>query len=208
MLDKLRAKKRLRVSGNIHLTEFGYQTNPPDKAVGISLANQTTYLQQAAFVAWKTKRVRGLSFYQWDDEPVVNRGGGTKRYSGWQTGLRFNDGTPKPVLSTFPAPFVIERKGKAKSVRLWGQVRPNADPTIFVQIKPKGAADFTDVAPVTTAERRHVDVPADDPDGRGVPLPLDAGADAHRGRLPLPSFSGVVDPSKSEKTEMRAGSAL
>jgi len=36
--------------------------------------------------------VRGLSFYQWDDEPVVNRGGGTKRYSGWQTGLRFNDG--------------------------------------------------------------------------------------------------------------------
>ncbi len=180
VLDKLRAKKRLRVSGNIHLTEFGYQTNPPDKAVGISLANQTTYLQQAAFVAWKSKRVRGLSFYQWDDEPMVNRGGGTKRYSGWQTGLRFNDGTPKPVLSTFPAPFVIERKGKAKSVRLWGQVRPNADPTIYVQIKPKGAADFTDVAPVTTSADGTWTLQADDPDGRGVPLPLDAGADAHR----------------------------
>ena len=135
-----RRSKRLRVSGNIHLTEFGYQTNPPDKAVGISLAKQTKYLQQAAFMAWKSKRVRGLSFYQWDDEPVVNRGGGTKRYSGWQTGLRFNNGKPKPVLSTFPAPFVIERKGKAKSVRLWGQVRPDADRTIVVQIRPKGAA--------------------------------------------------------------------
>ena len=87
-------------------------------------------------MAWRAKRVRGLSFYQWDDEPVVNRGGGTKRYSGWQTGLRFNDGKPKPVLSTFPAPFVIERKGKAKSVRLWGQVRADADPTIIVQVRP------------------------------------------------------------------------
>ena len=103
-LDRLRAKKHLRVSGNIHLTEFGYQTNPPDKAVGISLANQTQYLQQAAFVAWKTKRVRGLSFYQWDDEPVVNRGGGTKRYSGWQTGLRFTTASPSPCSRRSPPP--------------------------------------------------------------------------------------------------------
>ena len=84
--------------------------------------------------------MRGLSFYQWDDEPVVNRGGGTKRYSGWQTGLRFNDGKPKPVLSTFPAPFVIERKGKAKSVRLWGRCARTPTGRSSVQIKPKGAA--------------------------------------------------------------------
>jgi hypothetical protein len=206
-LDKLRARKRLRVSGTIHLTEFGYQTNPPDKAVGISLANQTKYLQQAAFVAWKSKRVRGLSFYQWDDEPIVNRGGGTKRYSGWQTGLRFHSGKPKPVLSTFPAPFVIERKGKARAVRLWGQVRPNADKTIVVQIRPKGAADFADVAPVTIAG-----------DGTWTyKLTIQAGAQ-YRYRwtpaptltepAPGPSFSGVVDPSKTERTAMRAGSSL
>ncbi|WP_157592105.1 cellulase family glycosylhydrolase [Solirubrobacter soli] len=206
-LDKLRAKKRLRVSGNIHLTEFGYQTNPPDKAVGISLANQTKYLQQAAFVAWKSKRVRGLSYYQWDDEPVVNRGGGTKRYSGWQTGLRFNNGKPKPVLSTFPAPFVIERKGKATSVRLWGQVRPSSSGEVVVQIKPKGAADYTDVATVKTAA-----------DGTWTHrLTIQTGA-LYRyrwtpatfvpGAVPAPSFSGSVDPSKSEKTEMRTGSAL
>src|SRR3712207_7318945 len=36
------------------------------------------YLQQAAYIAWKTKRVRGLSFYQWDDEPAKNLGSGTK----------------------------------------------------------------------------------------------------------------------------------
>ena len=108
MLDRLRAKRRLRIGRTFHLTEFGYQTSPPDPAAGIALTLQTRYLQQAAYIAWKYKRVSGLSFYQWDDEPAVNRGSGTKRYSGWQTGLRFNNGTPKPVLSTMPAPFVID----------------------------------------------------------------------------------------------------
>jgi hypothetical protein len=207
VLDKLRARKRLRVSGKIHLTEFGYQTNPPDKAVGISLANQTKYLQQAAFVAWRSKRVRGLSFYQWDDEPVVNRGSGTKRYSGWQTGLRFNDGKPKPVLSTFPAPFVIERKGKATSVRLWGQVRPASSGEIVVQVKPKGAAGFTDVATVKTAA-----------DGTWTHrLAIQTGARYRYrwtpaaflpGATPEPRFSGTVDPSKTQRTQMRTGSAL
>ena len=94
VLDRLRAKRRLRIGRTFHLTEFGYQTSPPDPAAGIALTLQTRYLQQAAYMAWKYKRVSGLSYYQWDDEPVVNRGSGTKRYSGWQTGLRFNNGRP------------------------------------------------------------------------------------------------------------------
>ena len=144
--------------------------------------------------------MRGLSFYQWDDEPIVNRGGGTKRYSGWQTGLRFNDGKPKPVLSTFPAPFVIERKGKAKSVRLWGQVRPNADPTISCRSSPRARPTSRDVAPVTTSA-----------DGTWTyRLTIQTGA-AYRYRwtpaptltvaAPAPSFSGIVEPSKSAKTD-------
>ena len=94
--------------------------------MGISLTLQTRYLQQAAYLAYKYKRVSGLSFYQWDDEPVVNRGSGTKRYSGWQTGLRFNSGKPKPVLSTMPAPFVIDVPHGRSSGLMWGQVRPDA----------------------------------------------------------------------------------
>ena len=85
-IDKLRARKRLAVSKTIHLTEFGYETSPPDPAAASRTTLQTKYLQQAAYIAWATKRVRGLSFYQWDDEPSCNLGSGTKRYSGWQTG--------------------------------------------------------------------------------------------------------------------------
>ena len=157
-------------------------------------------------MAWNAKRVRGLSFYQWDDEPVINRGSGTKRYAGWQTGLRFNNGKPKPVLSTFPAPFVIERKGEASSVRLWGQVRAEADPSIVVQVRPRGAAGYQDLATVRTS-----------PDGTWTyRLTFAAGA-SYRYRwtpkpsladlAPEPHFSGSVDPSRSEKTTLRAGSA-
>ena len=92
------------------------------------LALQTRYLQQAAYIAWASKRVRGLSFYQWDDEPVENRGAGTKRYAGWQTGLRFINGKPKPVLCPLPAPFVIDQARAARPALLWGQVRPDSTP--------------------------------------------------------------------------------
>lgn len=150
LLDRLRATRRLRIGRTFHLTEFGYQTSPPDPAAGISLTLQTRYLQQAAYVAWKYKRVSGLSFYQWDDEPVVNRGSGTKRYAGWQTGLRFNSGRPKPVLSTMPAPFVIDLPRGRTTGLLWGQVRPDAQPQVEILIRPRGEARFRPFATVNT----------------------------------------------------------
>ena len=52
-IDKLRARKRISMSKTIHLTEFGYETSPPDPASGISTALQTRYLQQAAYIAWR-----------------------------------------------------------------------------------------------------------------------------------------------------------
>jgi hypothetical protein len=150
VLDRLRSKRRLRIGRTFHLTEFGYQTSPPDPAAGIALTLQTRYLQQAAYIAWKYKRVSGLSYYQWDDEPTVNRGSGTKRYSGWQTGLRFNNGTPKPVLSTMPAPFIIDLPRGRTSGVMWGQVRPDAKPEVEVLIRPRGEADFRSLTTVRT----------------------------------------------------------
>ena len=58
VLDRLRSKRRLRIGRTFHLTEFGYQTSPPDPAAGIALTLQTRYLQQAAYIAWKYKRVQ------------------------------------------------------------------------------------------------------------------------------------------------------
>ena len=127
LLDRLSARGRLKLPRGrvpIHLTEFGYQTSPPDHAIGISVAEQSLWLQQASYLAWRDPHVRSLFFYQWEDEPVRYRGPGTPAYSGWQSGLLYVNGEPKPALASFLAPLVLDRKpGQADAVA-WGQVRP------------------------------------------------------------------------------------
>lgn len=206
-IDKLRARKRVSVSKTIHLTEFGYETSPPDPASGISTTLQTKYLQQASYIAWATKRVRGLSFYQWDDEPTRNLGSGTKRYSGWQTGLRYNDGRPKPVLSIMSAPFVIDQKKGSKSGVLWGQVRADAQPQVTIEVRGKGSSEFTTVQTLNTKA-----------DGTWTKkLNPQAGAAYRYKWTPKPTLldpnpqartSGIIDLSKSEKSQYKAAAAL
>ncbi len=198
-LDKLQGRRRLLISGGVDLTEFGYQTSPPDHAVGVTLAQQARYLQQASYIAWRSPRVRGLSFYQWDDEPVISRGRGSRAYSGWQSGLRFVNGKPKPALATFPAPFVIDRGRRVA----WGQVRPDAAPLATLMIRPHGETAFRDLQDVALAA-----------DGTfAKTLALQAGA-AYRFRwtpaptlldpLPAPRLSGIVNLAVSEKSKLRA----
>jgi hypothetical protein len=202
-LDKLRHRHRLRISSNIRLTEFGYETSPPDKASGVSTAKQARYLQQASYLAWKYKRVRGLSFYQWDDERTQNLGKGTKRYSGWQTGLRFNDGKPKPALSVTPAPFVIDKTAKSSRAVLWGQVRPAADRRVTIQMRKKGSKTWTNVVAVSTvtdglwSRKMKVNKTAS---YRYEWTPAATLTDPH----PAARTSGTVDLAKKEKTRYHA----
>jgi hypothetical protein len=205
-IDKLRARKRLRVSKNIHLTEFGFETNPPDPASGISLALQARYLQQATYIAWASKRVRGLSFYQWFDEPTVNLGSGTKRYSGWQTGLRTNKGLAKPVLSVMPAPFVIDQKPGSASGLLWGQVRPPAQSQVVVEERPRGATDFREVArlnlpPDGVWTRRLTLTPRAAYRYRWTPKPSPSEP------APVERTSGIIDLNVKEKSRYKASVA-
>jgi hypothetical protein len=139
--------------------------------------------------------VRSLSFYQWDDEPVISRGPGTRAYTGWQSGLRFVNGQPKPALAVFPAPLVVDR---TRSL-LWGQVRPAAASTVTLQIRRPGG-DFMDFE----------DVPLE-ADGAFLRRVTLAPGVAYRYRWTdasmTPRFSGVVDLAKPEKTQLRAASS-
>jgi hypothetical protein len=207
VLDRLQDRGRLLTGGAVHLTEFGYQTSPPDHAIGITLTQQTRYLQQAAFIAWRSPRVRSLSFYQWDDEPVIYRGRGTRAYSGWQSGLRFVTGKPKPVLSTFAAPFVIDRPAGRSSALLWGQVRPEAEPGVTLLIRPRGASEFRELAQVATAAdgswtRRITVTPGASYRYRWTPAPTLAEP------APQPRVSGIVDLAGSQRSPLRAGAAV
>jgi hypothetical protein len=99
----------------LYLTEYGYETNPPDRGRGVSTARQSSYLQQARYMAWRHPRVRNLTQYAWKDEPMRADG------AGWQSGLRFVDGRPKAALTGFRRPFWAARLSPGL-VRVWGQV--------------------------------------------------------------------------------------
>lgn len=110
----------------LYLDEHGYETSPPDRSRGVSNATQSTYLQQAAYIAWQHDRVRNLTNYVWRDEPMRADG------AGWQSGLLRHDGRAKGALATFPTPFWAVRRSRT-AVRLWGQVRPGGTHTVTIQ---------------------------------------------------------------------------
>ena len=128
-LDKLRSLKRIKSAKklNLYLDEFGYQTNPPDVFTGVSLKTQDEWLQRAAYQAWRNPRVKLFTQYLWKDEPRSLN----DEFGGWQSGLRFQDGDPKPSLKHFPTPFAID---SARN-RLWGQVRTRDVSSVKVQRK-------------------------------------------------------------------------
>jgi hypothetical protein len=116
---------------NFYITEYGYETNPTDARNGVSPALQSRYLQQSAYIAWSTPRIKMHSQYLWRDDGAV---------SGFQTGLHFSDGSPKPSLGTFPHPFWVDTKrGRTRAV-IWGQVRPDGVSSVRVFQQVGGGA--------------------------------------------------------------------
>ena len=133
LLDSLQEDGRIiGTSGplGIWLDEYAYQTNPPDRERGVSPGRQDRYLQQAAYIAWRDPRVQMIGQYAWRDEPVD----GGRSYTGWQSGLFFSDGRPKPALAHFANPFWVD----VRRSTLWGQVRPGGAHTVEVQVRPPG----------------------------------------------------------------------
>jgi hypothetical protein len=128
VIDRIAARGGLRCTCTglipIHLTEFGYQTDPPDPYQGVSTAEQERWLQEAAYRAWRDPRIKTLVQYEWRDDPLQVKGHGASAYAGWQSGLLFADGRPKPVLDAFANPFWVTARPGDPTVTLWGQVRP------------------------------------------------------------------------------------
>jgi hypothetical protein len=83
---------RLYGPKKLWITEYGYQTNPPDPQFGVSWALQARYLTQAFAIARKNPRVDMMLWFLVRDEPVI---------SGWQSGLVTADGRKKPSFSAF-----------------------------------------------------------------------------------------------------------
>jgi hypothetical protein len=127
----------------IYLTEFGVQSKP-NPILGVSAAKQAEYDALAELIAYRDPRVAAFSQYLLRDDPVGGPPGSGVHggYVGFQTGLEYVSGRPKPLYSAWPVPLVVSRLGHGYS--LWGLARPATGPTkVTILIERRGARSYS-----------------------------------------------------------------
>ncbi|HEY6960497.1 MAG TPA: hypothetical protein VI408_01270 [Gaiellaceae bacterium] len=100
----------------IWLTEYGYQTNPPDRLLGVAPAVQARYVSEGAYAAYRAPRVDVLIHFLYRDEPNVAR---------FQSGLVTLGNAAKPALAAYELPLAETGRAGAHT-SLWGQLRAPA----------------------------------------------------------------------------------
>jgi hypothetical protein len=112
----LREVRRNFGAKRIWLTEYGYQTNPPERTLGVSWVTSARHLASAAHRAYAAPYVDMLIHFLVVDETSQ---------AGWQSGFFTTRGVQKPSFTAFRFPLTqVARRGS--SVRLWGQIRPRS----------------------------------------------------------------------------------
>jgi len=93
-INELLAELR-RLYGNKHLwiTEYGYQTNPPDRSFGVSWIKQARYVSQAYGIARRNPRIDMMIWFLVKDEKRIG--------NGWQSGFYTASGRRKPSFQAF-----------------------------------------------------------------------------------------------------------
>ncbi len=101
----------------LYSTEFGYQTNPPEKiARAINPVLASIYLNWAEYLSWRDPRIASWDQYQLPDP----------RRGNFATGLLFADGTPKALYYAYRLPVFMPVKtaSQGHALEVWGEVRP------------------------------------------------------------------------------------
>jgi hypothetical protein len=100
----------------VWLTEYAYQSNPPDRLLGVTPALQARYVAEGAFAAYRAPKVDMLIHFLYRDEPSLAR---------FQSGLVTLKNAVKPAYAAFQLPLA-----QISRTTLWGQLRaPDAGST-------------------------------------------------------------------------------
>lgn len=134
----------------IYLTEFGVQSKP-NKQLGVSVAKQAEFDAIAEHIAYSNSRVAAFSQYLLRDDAVGGAPGSSVHGGtvGFQTGLEYASGSPKPLYFGWPVPLTVSRTHHGSS--LWGLVRPATGATkVTVLVRLKGAKSYRTFKTVAT----------------------------------------------------------
>jgi hypothetical protein len=132
-LDTLAAESGGKIAAGlpIFLTEFGYESNPPDPRNGIPLMRQAQFNELADFLAYQDPRVQATTQFLLRDaaplkrSPVTGKAykvGSRDYWFTYQSGLLTAGGHAKPAAFAYTLPFVVFPDG-AGQVGFWGQLR-------------------------------------------------------------------------------------
>jgi hypothetical protein len=124
LLDRLVTAGRLSPGlRNVYVTEFGYESRPPDRGAPFSPEQAARMMAFGEALAAREPRVRSFAQFMVRDLPGTGPGGAhVGAVPDWQSGILFADGRPKPFAAVLPAPLHAERVD-SQFVRLWGRVR-------------------------------------------------------------------------------------
>lgn len=125
LLDKIAQRTKLIPAGiPIYLTEFGYESNPPDIINGIPAELQAEYLNVGDYIAFRTPRVVANTQFQLFDVPPQTRfpKDSRKYWFTYQSGIFNSDGSPKPAAGAYALPFEVRAAGPGIYL-FWGWTR-------------------------------------------------------------------------------------
>jgi hypothetical protein len=163
-LDELAVQTGKARSGlPLYMTEYGFETNPPDPFSGVSWALQASYNTLGDYLAYLNPRIASQAqFLLVDVPPVRSKPKTSKSYwFTYQSGLYTQRGVPKPAAFAYQLPFIVAPTGidvttGAPRAHLWGQLRfrPTGEAsTVLIQWRPKdGSTDWLTVGDPVPAD--------------------------------------------------------
>jgi hypothetical protein len=138
------------------LTEYGYETDPPNPFRGVDPRLQSRYLNEAQYMAFRDPRVRSMAqFLLYDALPDSRYPPGTQAYwSTFQTGLLYADGTPKPSLNSYRVPLFVPDPvlSPRRQVLIWAMLRNaprGSTQQVFIQWHPQDAPAYRAIGVAT-----------------------------------------------------------
>ena len=111
----------------LYMTEWGYKTNPPNPFVHTTLDQQAAWLNQGEYITFREPYVRALTQFELvDTGPKAGESpvGSIGYWSTFQTGLMFQDGSPKPSMAAFRIPIWLPRSPPRRFGRGLGPAAP------------------------------------------------------------------------------------
>ena len=151
VISAARRYRRLSRRPPIFVTEFGFQSNPPDRISRVSLAEQAQYINESDRLLYGDPRVAMVAQYELTDPPEQDQ---------FNSGLRFAEQDGRGTKASYEAyrlPIVVTRRS-ASRVEVYGQVRParllGAGPFTSVSVQmAQGGGEFQTVATPSTNRR-------------------------------------------------------